>query len=559
MANDIAYAALFSSPLLFFVIFKIYPPVLASALSLMIGYLFLPSDVGVDLPLLPEFDKEFITVFCVALFVSLEVSKRQAVQRRVERGLQLKTDKERPKVQGGLLPQHPVAVALIVLFFFSAIMTGLTNADQIVTNSGVLLPGYTVYSTLSLCLDVGVTLMPFLLGRKLFAHPESQKTLLAVLAICMFGYSAFALFEIRMSPQLHNWVYGFHPYSFIQAMRDGGFRPSVFLTHGLWLALLNAMAIIAAIGAYRARVGSVDPKFWLLVAGWLFLVLAISNSLGAFLLAIAFVPVALFFSTRAQPIIAACIGLVILVYPALRERGLVPVETVVNLAENVNESRAQSLAFRFENEQDLLDLVSERPLAGWGGYGRGMLWNEWTGEASTIVDGYWIIAFSIGGYLRYIAEYGLLTFAFFQILIRGRKLDIGPETAILTILATVNLIDMIPNGTATIITWVIAGGLVGRIEILRAEEKKAAKANIGPIRGGRMRHRAAAGARAAATDDAVNATPAAMARTDAHSRLENAVQESRGDQYSRFRQIHSRALRDDPVKTGAKQNFRRSR
>ena len=54
------------------------------------------------------------------------------------------------------------------------------------------------------------------------------------------------LFEIRMSPQLHRWLYGYYPFGFITQMRYGGFRPSVFMENGLVCAFFAMTAMVAA-------------------------------------------------------------------------------------------------------------------------------------------------------------------------------------------------------------------------------------------------------------------------------------------------------------------------
>ena len=63
--------------------------------------------------------------------------------------------------------------------------------------------------------------MPILLARKVLAFPDAQRLLLLSVVIAMVIYSFPALFEVRMSPQLHNQFYGYFPSSFIQHMRGG--------------------------------------------------------------------------------------------------------------------------------------------------------------------------------------------------------------------------------------------------------------------------------------------------------------------------------------------------
>lgn len=563
MPNAIAFAALFVAPVIAFMLFKRYQPVLAAALTMVLGYLFLPEETGIDLPVLPEYNKQSVTVGAVFLFASLAISKWKTQSARRSRGLIHSGQQEPLHVLPGWLPRNPVVKFLFLAMIPAALVTTFTNTEPVVLGSGVVLPGYDLYSSLSFVMTTMVAVLPFLIGRRLFAHPEGQKTLLTVLALSAFAYSALVLVELRLSPQLHRWVYGFHPFSFAQAMRGGNFRPSVFTNHGLWLAIFNVIAILAAIGAYRARAKAVSPKMWVFVGTWLFLIVAVSNSLGAFLLLLLVLPVALFAPTRAQILTASIVGVLILSFPVMRERGLIPTDDIVAIAESANPDRAQSLNFRFENEDQFLARVGEKPLAGWGMFGRNFVYNEFTGERTTIIDGYWIIVFSTGGYLQYLLVYGLLTVAFFQLLFRSKADAIGPETAALTLILTVNLLDMVPNGTLTVITWIVAGAVVGRIEVLRESGKTAGAAEAGPIRGGRMRHRGMQGAVAPVTraGKPVHGSTRLQeegARKDANSRLdplENEVPNQRGDQYSRYRQVHSRALREDTPKP--RQNFRK--
>ena len=59
----------------------------------------------------------------------------------------------------------------------------------------------------------------------------------------MLMYSVPMLAEERLSPQLHNWVYGYSPFSFIEHVRWNGYRPVVFLPQGLQLALFVAGSV----------------------------------------------------------------------------------------------------------------------------------------------------------------------------------------------------------------------------------------------------------------------------------------------------------------------------
>lgn len=561
MPNTIAFAALFAAPVIAFFLFQRYNPILASALTLVLGYLFLPEQTGIDLPMLPEFNKETATVGAVFLFATLSIAKWKAASFRQSRGLYQSEQVRALHVLPGWLPKHPVPKFLFIGLIPATLVTAFTNREPVVLGSGAVLPGYDLYSVAAFVMTTVVGILPILIGRRMFGHPEAQKTLLAVMAMSALVYSALVLVEIRLSPQMHNWVYGFHPFSFLQAIR-GGFRPSVFTNHGLWLAIFNVMAALAAIGAYRAAIRPASPGQWLGIGLWLALVVMLSNSLGAFALLLLFLPIAIFTPVRAQLLTAAIIGMIILSYPVLRERGLVPVDTFVSIAQSIDADRAQSLSFRIDNEDAFLERVREKPLAGWGRFGRNFIYDEFTGKRVSVVDGYWIIVFSVGGYLSYILQYGLLTFAFFQILFRSRAASVGPETAALALILAVNLIDMILNGTATVITWIVAGAVIGRIEVASSDTNTQEEEDTGPIRGGRMRHRAMRGVKSsyARNSELMEQGSTRLKeqgpRTDAATRLESDVPNQRGDQYSRYTKVHSRALKEES-RPKPRQNFRK--
>ena len=85
-----------------------------------------------------------------------------------------------------------------------------------------------------------------------------------------------------------------------------------------------------------------------------------------------------------------------LLYPLLRAEGLFPDKLLVGIAEQVNVERAGSLLTRFEQEQQLLDRSSERPIFGWGRFGRSRVYDEY-GKDISLTDGLWIITLGSSG------------------------------------------------------------------------------------------------------------------------------------------------------------------
>ena len=113
-----------------------------------------------------------------------------------------------------------------------------------------------LYDGLTLAVRWVVTLgFPFVLGRLLARRPEDIRLVLSALVIAALLYSVPILWELRMSPQLHHQIFGINPGSaWKQTLRGEGYRPMVFIGHGLGVSMFVAMACVAAAGLWRGRV-----------------------------------------------------------------------------------------------------------------------------------------------------------------------------------------------------------------------------------------------------------------------------------------------------------------
>ena len=174
-----------------------------------------------------------------------------------------------------------------------------------------------------------------------------------------------------------------------------------------------------------------------------------------------FAPVILFAPPRLQVLVAAVFAGMVLTYPMLRGAGLVPTDAIHTLAQSVSEERAGSLKYRLDNEDMLLARANEKPLAGWGSWGRNRVYDPETGRDLSVTDGLWVIMIGSFGWIGYVAQFGLLTMPLL-ILARRRGAEIAPVTAGIAVLTAAALIDLIPNATLTPVTWIVAGALAGQ-------------------------------------------------------------------------------------------------
>jgi hypothetical protein len=366
-----------------------------------------------------------------------------------------------------LVPEGHVVRALMVLFVCLPLGTVLTNPDPVFFET-FMLPGLRLREAFGMMVNQALLLLPFVMARALLSTEQDLRDLALAFVIAGVVYSFPMLVEVRLSPQLNIWIYGYFQHDFGQMMRGGGFRPIVFLYHGLWVALLTMTAIICAAALARETDGRRVVKYGAIML-YLFLVLVLSKSLASLVYTLAALPVVLFLSSRGQMRVAVLLACLALSYPVARGLDLVSVDRMIAVAERAGPERAQSLEFRLDNETVLLDRAMERPVLGWGSWGRNQIWDG-TGRLLTVTDGRWIILVGVGGWLLFLAEFGLLTLPIFMLWWYSRR-DLPVHVSALAIILAINMVDLLPNATLTPLTWVFAGALLGHAERLRARER----------------------------------------------------------------------------------------
>nr|WP_314262198.1 hypothetical protein [uncultured Devosia sp.] len=353
---------------------------------------------------------------------------------------------------------------VLAIYLLCPIGTVLTNLDPIHFVVGGLSPMLLVEIPASI-LNTFIVVMPLLVAYELFRDEDSMRELLVALVVAGIAYSIPMLIEIRLSPQINVWIYGFFQHSFDQMMRYGGYRPIVFMQHGLWVAFFAFMTAFAAVTLLRHQPERRQINFFICL--YLIVVLVLCKSANAIVHIVLFAPMVLFLSPKIQVRIAAVIGAIVLVYPALRGAGFIPTAAISDFANSIDSTRASSLIFRMTNEDTLLAHANRRPWFGWGGWGRSLLHDPVTGEMISVIDGRWIVQLGGSGWFGYVGEMGLLVLPLFLLSIRAGKTTSSYKYAAgLALILTANLVDLIPNATLIPFTWLMAGALLGRARSL---------------------------------------------------------------------------------------------
>lgn len=428
------------------------------------GYLLLPPLVAFNLPLVPDLNKVSIpnlaALACVLFLLRDKLS---------------------------FLPDSWLGRGLIGLFILSPFATVLTNPDPLRFQVAEI-QGMRLYDSVAYVANQAIILLPFFLARRYLASAEALRAMLVALVLAGVAYSVPMLIEMRLSPQMNVWVYGFFQHDFFQTIRFGGYRPVVFLQHGLWVAFFALMCAVAAAVLFRHAPAEQRPK-WLVVWGYLTVMLILCKSAGPVIYAIGLLPMVLVAPRRLQVLLGGLLALVVITYPALRGLHVVPLDQIVEAARGISTERADSLAFRVMNEELLLEKAEERPWFGWGGYGRGLIHDPVSGRIITIADGAWIILLGMFGWMGYVAEFGLTALPLLLLsheALRRRAVPFSPYAAAVVLLLAANMVDMLPNATHIPFTWLMAGALTGHAEALararRARQKAVPDAAAHPRR-----------------------------------------------------------------------------
>lgn len=282
----------------------------------------------------------------------------------------------------------------MVAWLFAPLLSSLSN-------------GLGLYDGMSGC--VGNVLswgLPYFFARIYLTTLGDLRDVCIGLLIGGLAYLPLCLFEVRMSPQLHSWVYGFHQHAFSQTKRFGGFRPMVFMQHGIAVALYMAFATMVSYHLWRTR-SWLGPRSGLLLPMFLGMCITtiLCKSVGA-VLVLAMGLGGLWITWRFKTALVLALVMVIpLIYVGLRASGQYDGLTMVEGVRLFSADRADSLEYRVIAENDIIRTLEGRPWLGWGGWDRSAAAVE---GRSRSMDSAWILVFGENGWYGLCCFFGVL-------------------------------------------------------------------------------------------------------------------------------------------------------
>ncbi|MEZ6118360.1 MAG: hypothetical protein R3C28_17580 [Pirellulaceae bacterium] len=315
---------------------------------------------------------------------------------------------------------------------------------------------------------------PYLLGRAACRSLADIRFIALSIVVGAIGYVAPCFVEMRLSPHLHVWLYGFRPLNW-NAEKLGGYRPSVFMYDGLELGFWMAVAAMSAYWLWRAqaikKIWVMPMSFWVVV---LMVTSVLCRSTGATLLTIGGIIVLEMTRRFRSSWPFVMLTMTVFVYMGLRIND-VPFDFTSQLAAKFSAERAQSLQFRLDNEDILIDKAMQRPLLGWGRFGRNRVYNE-EGRDISITDGLWVLLLGIFGFVGLGAFFGAFLIPSVALIVRLRKLRIPSAFAgapqVIAMIMILYMLDSLLNGMENVVYPLCAGALSSLMTVSSARIRR---------------------------------------------------------------------------------------
>ena len=434
-------------PFVVFYLYKRFPPQQAVIYSFVIGWLFLPV-ASFTFPGIPDLTKTSAASY--AVFTAVVFYDWQRLQ------------KLRPSWVD--IP--------IVIFCICPLFSSLTN-------------GLGLYDGCSETLGHVVTWgMPYLIGRIFLNDLTGLRYLSMGIFIGGLIYVPLCLYEIRMSPQLHTMLYGYFPHSFAQTMRYGGWRPNVFMQHGLevgmWMMAASLIGVWLWYSGTMKKFGSVPLNILIPILLVTFILVKSTGAYGLLLIGLGILWLGYQMKTALPALVLSAF---ILIHTGFSAFGTPFYATqLLSSMEQIGvpSERLESLEFRWDNEEVLSEKAQERIIFGWGGWGRSRVYEENAqGELVdvSVTDSLWIIVYGRNGLFGLTGLMGTLLLPVVSLL--ALKLpakvwqhrQVAPVVALAIIILVYDL-DLLLNAHINPVFILAMGGMSGYVASPKVQRSK---------------------------------------------------------------------------------------
>jgi hypothetical protein len=329
--------------------------------------------------------------------------------------------------------------------------------------------------------------LPYLLGRLYVGNLEGLRQLAIGIFAGGLAYIPFTLIEGVKGPILHQMIYGVNAFDdWGQARRMGGWRPVVFMQHGLMVGLWMMTAALIAVWLWQTgtlkKFRGRNIKTLAIILTIAFFLCRSTGAYSLFAMALLVLFSAKWFRTSLP--LLFIIGYIVF-YLYIAASGQFSSKDVIAFITQVfGEERAASLQFRFNNEEVLGEKARQRFMFGWGDSGGNRVYND-VGDDISVTDSLWIIAFGVNGAVGLVSLFSslllpVIVFCLFKYPARTWSNPKVAPAATLGVALTMYVFDCVLNAMTNPIFAMIAGGISGLV--LKAPESLKAKKTGSPPR-----------------------------------------------------------------------------
>lgn len=367
------------------------------SLAFILGLLILPSKYGIELPGLPDIAKENVASI----------------------GVLIGTVLFHPR----LFDRFRLGVADFVLFgsmglaFITSYVNDFGSYDGAAQSFAFFLNFF----------------LPILLARIHLGTPRSLRTFLLALVAAGVFYMPFALWEFRMSPQIHQTLYGYFQHVFQQHYRGGFWRPIVCFSHALELGRFFAFTAFLALLPMRKDLVRYLGKWGNFVFLPPLFGLALSQSYGPYLLFVLLCGG--YFAVARQAWLGYLVPALALLWLFFVFMGY---EIGYGAAEEfsaVNPDRAQSFGYRLFALREYRSVILNRPWFGHGGWGHGRIEGRAT-DAEALIH---LLGRGFFGAAAIYVWWGIALHGAYRVMRRTRNVIFGKRARAVAVLASLSL------------------------------------------------------------------------------------------------------------------------
>jgi cell division protein FtsW (lipid II flippase) len=265
-----------------------------------------------------------------------------------------------------------------------------------------------------------------------------------------------------------------------------------FIGHGLEVGFFMATALICAVTLWKNKIiiksklavffsnlrtnrkNNITGFGGLYTVSYMAIVLLLQKAIASLLYGVSGAFSILFLSPRKLMWVALLISTFAISYPVLKIMERIPEEKILTYAASYDAQRAQSLATRFYNENQLIERALIKPYSGWGQWGRSRVYDSY-GKDITLADGSWIIQFGKHGFFGFLAMFGLIFWTVVRAVKGYRYCEDESEQRFMAahmLLVALIMFDQLPNSSLNPWYWLVIGALAARTNKLIDRAKK---------------------------------------------------------------------------------------